>query len=47
MLEAVLDYIALHSTEAGTPAEVWMNNRVVEYHDDDTVSTGEWPTGAA
>jgi hypothetical protein len=44
MLEAVLDYIELHSAEAGTPAAAWMTNRVVEYHDeDDTISAGEWP----
>lgn len=44
MLEAVLDYIDLHSAKAGTPAAAWMTNRVVEYHDkDDTISAGEWP----
>jgi predicted nuclease of predicted toxin-antitoxin system len=43
-LEAVLDYIDLHSAKADVPAAIWMTNRVVEYHDeDDTISTGEWP----
>lgn len=44
MLEAVLDYIDLHSAKAGTAAAAWMTNRVVEYHDqDDTISASEWP----
>lgn len=43
-LEAVLDYIDLHSAKADVPAAIWMTNRVVEYHDeDDTISAGEWP----
>jgi hypothetical protein len=46
MLEAVLDYIEMHSREAGISAAAWMTNRVVEYHDeDDTIGTGEWPPG--
>jgi len=45
MLETVLDYIELHSAQAGMPAAAWMTNRVVEYCDrDNTISTGEWPT---
>ena len=44
-LEAVLDYIDLHSAKADVPAAIWMTNRVVEYHDeDDTISAGEWPS---
>jgi uncharacterized protein DUF5615 len=44
MLQAVLDHIDLHSSKAGLPAEAWMTNRVVEYHDeDDTISADEWP----
>lgn len=45
-LDAVLDYVELHSQQTKTPAAVWMTNRVVEYHDDDTISTGEWPATA-
>jgi predicted nuclease of predicted toxin-antitoxin system len=44
MLEAVLDYIGLHSAKADMLAAAWMTNRVVEYNDeDDTVSASEWP----
>jgi hypothetical protein len=44
MLEAVLDYIDLHSAKADVPPAAWMTNRVVEYHDeDDTISADEWP----
>jgi Domain of unknown function (DUF5615) len=44
MLEAVLDYIDLHSAKAGTPPAAWMANCVVEcHHEDDTISAGEWP----
>jgi predicted nuclease of predicted toxin-antitoxin system len=43
-LEAVLDYIDIHSAKANMPVATWMTNRVVEYHDeDDTISAGEWP----
>lgn len=44
MLEAVLDYIGLHSAKADMLAAAWMTNRVVEYNDkDDTISASEWP----
>jgi hypothetical protein len=45
MLEAVIDYIDLHSATAEMPAAAWMTNRIVEYHDqDDTITADEWPT---
>ena len=43
MLDAVLDHIDLHSSKADMPPEAWMTNRVVEYHEDDTISADEWP----
>lgn len=44
MLEAVVDYIDLHSAKARTTAAIWMTNRVVEYHDEsDKISANEWP----
>jgi predicted nuclease of predicted toxin-antitoxin system len=47
MLEVVLNYIELHSAKADMPPAAWMTNRVVEYHEDDTISAGEWPVGTA
>jgi predicted nuclease of predicted toxin-antitoxin system len=44
MLDAVLDHIDLHSSKADMPPEAWMTNRVVEYHEDDTISADEWPS---
>ena len=43
MLEAVLDHIDLHSSKVNMLSEAWMTNRVVEYHEDDTISADEWP----
>lgn len=44
MLEAVLDYIELHSSKAGMSPVVWMTNRVVEYDDqEDAITAGDWP----
>lgn len=44
MLEAVLEYIDLHCREAGRLPATWMTNRVVEYHDQDDITTAaEWP----
>jgi Domain of unknown function (DUF5615) len=43
MLDAVLDHIDLHSSKADMSPEAWMTNRVVEYHEDDTISAAEWP----
>jgi predicted nuclease of predicted toxin-antitoxin system len=44
MLEATLHFIERHSADADMPAEAWIINRVVEYHDtDNTISAGEWP----
>jgi hypothetical protein len=38
MLEAVLDYIDLHSAKTDMLAAAWMTNRAVEYHDEEDIA---------